>query len=213
MKEKLKRFWNFLWHDDSFLSWVTLAIIVFVGFKYVVYPLIGFAIGTSLPVVAVISESMEHRVNVDGEGVYYMCGISFSSRPDSVSFERWWRICGEWYEDNTDITLEDFEEFKFRDGFNKGDIIIARGKKPENIQVGEVIIFQATQPVPIIHRVIDVREEGSTFYFTAKGDNNADVNSAIGENRIHEDNVIGVAVFKIPYIGYFRVWLGQILGF
>jgi signal peptidase I len=209
---KIKRFWKFLWHDDSFLSWITMAVIVFVLFKFVFYPLTGFVIGTNLPIVAVISESMEHRVNIDENGVNYMCGVSFRRDSDSVSFDRWWSICGTWYEDNTNISKENFSEFKFSNGFNKGDIILARGKKPENIEVGDVIIFRTNQPVPIIHRVIDVEVEDSKFIFSAKGDNNADINYAIGEHRISEDNVLGVAVFRIKWLGYFRVILGEVLG-
>lgn len=209
----LKRFWNFLWNDDSFLSWVTLAVIVFVGFKFVFYPLMGLIIGTNLPIVAVISESMEHRVNVDENGVMYMCGISFNRNGRSVSFDRWWAICGGWYEENTNISKEDFSEFRFRDGFNKGDIILATGRRAENIVVGDVIIFATSQPVPIIHRVVDIFEVDGVIYFSAKGDNNQDINFAIGEDRIHQDNVLGVAVGRIPRIGYFRVWLGELVGF
>ncbi|MFT4261095.1 MAG: signal peptidase I [Candidatus Woesearchaeota archaeon] len=208
----LKKFWKFLWHDDSFLSWVTLAIIVFVMFKFVLYPLSGVIFGTSLPVVAVISESMEHRVNIDDNGVNYMCGISFSRSNREVTFDRWWAICGSWYEQNTDITKEEFSEFRFSNGFNKGDIIFARGKNSEDIEVGDVIIFATNQPVPIIHRVIEIFEEDGDLFFATKGDNNADVNRAIGEHRIHEDNVLGVASFRVPWLGYFRVWLGEFLG-
>lgn len=208
----LKRAWKFLWHDDSILSWIALTIIVFVLFKFVLYPLSGVVFGTSLPVVAVISESMEHRVNIDDDGVNYMCGISFMRSNREVTFDRWWAICGSWYEENTAIDKEEFSEFRFSNGFNKGDIIFATGKKSEDIEVGDVIIFATSQPVPIIHRVIDIKTEENTSFFVTKGDNNADVNRAIGEDRIHEDNVLGVAKYRVPWLGYFRVWIGEFLG-
>ena len=60
---KFKKIWNFLWHEDSVTSWVVSIILAFVIVKFIIYPLIGVFLGTSFPIVAVVSESMEHRAS------------------------------------------------------------------------------------------------------------------------------------------------------
>ena len=58
-----------------------------------------------------------------------------------------------WYTLNG-ISKDEFAEFPFKNGFNKGDIIVLKGKKPEYIEVGDVIVFWSAKRDPIIHRVV-----------------------------------------------------------
>ena len=57
----LKKTWKFIWHSNSVWSWIINIIIAFLLVKYAIYPAIGVGLATSHPVVAVVSESMEHR--------------------------------------------------------------------------------------------------------------------------------------------------------
>ena len=60
-KRLLKKIWHFIWEEDSIWSWIANVIIAFVLIKFIVYPLMGFALSTNYPVVAVVSSSMEHK--------------------------------------------------------------------------------------------------------------------------------------------------------
>ena len=114
----LKKIWHFIWEDDSIWSWLVNIMIAFVLIKYLVYPGLGLALSTSHPVVAVVSESMEHNSAFDG----------------------WWDNVNSWYAAN-EISKEQFMKFSLKNGFNKGDIMMLRGKKPADINVGDVVVF------------------------------------------------------------------------
>ncbi|MFT4250329.1 MAG: signal peptidase I [Candidatus Woesearchaeota archaeon] len=224
--------WHFLWHDDSAAALIAQILVAFIIIKYVLYPAIGLIAGTPLPVVAVISGSMEHQ----GET---LCGEE--NQGD------WWSTCGEWYEERG-INQEQFAEFPFRNGFNTGDVIAVRGAN--NLEVGDIIIFFANKQYPIIHRIVDIPEEG--VYLT-KGDNNPEPiqqyvltdgrnlyecyyesNSRIilspcvqgttlvtqntpgavallDETQVTKDIIIGKAYARIPWIGYLKIGFVNLL--
>ncbi len=184
IRELLRKLWHFIWEDNSIWSWIFNIVLAFVLIKFVLYPVLGFAIGTTHPIVAVVSSSMEHH----------------------ESFDDWWAHNGNYYL-GYNITREDFEGFILKNGFNKGDIIILRGAKPEKITVGDVIVFKSPRPDPIIHRVIRVWKEGDKYFFRTKGDNNPESGSSpsLDETRISEDQVIGKAFIRIPVLGYVKI--------
>ena len=64
-KDTAKNVWKFIWEDDSIWSWMLNIILAFVLIKFIVYPGLGLLLGTSYPVVAVVSESMEHNEPFD----------------------------------------------------------------------------------------------------------------------------------------------------
>ena len=110
VKNYLKKFWNFLWHEDTVSSWIANVIIAFLLIRFIVYPLLAIILGSSYPVVAVVSESMEHGLH-DGK----LCGEEFKEFPES--FDSYWNICGYWYQ-KENITKEQFQSFTFKNGFN-----------------------------------------------------------------------------------------------
>jgi len=204
IKKILGNIWYFIWESNSIWSWIVNILLAFVIIKFLVYPGLGFALGTSHPIVAVVSSSMEHDGN----------------------FEKWWQspaACTEEactqdaYYNEFNITKKQFLTFKFKNGFNKGDIIVLTGRPPEKIKAGDVIVFRNKRPDPIIHRVINKSEEDGIYYFQTKGDHNsASVKSLLlDETKIPEDEIIGKAVFRIPYLGWIKisfVWLLEIIG-
>ena len=179
-RQTLKRIWKFLWNDDSIWSWIINAVVAFVLIKFIVYPGLGFALHTNHPVVAVISNSMQHETD----------------------FDTWWNSMEQTYE-KFGITKEEFLSFRMSNGFNKGDIIILKGKKPQDIEVGDVLVFQGTVPEPIIHRVVKKWEEEDTHYFSTKGDRNAGQREE--EKEISESRTIGTGLIRIPYAGYVKI--------
>lgn len=62
MKEKLKKFWNFL-RSDSWASFFVVLVLAFILIKYVLFPTLSFLTGAPLPLVIVESCSMYHSDN------------------------------------------------------------------------------------------------------------------------------------------------------
>lgn len=187
-KDAAKKVWHFIWEDDSIWSWVVNIILAFVLIKFIVYPGLGFALGTSHPVVAVVSESMEHN----------------------TGFEEWWPEGGKWYEQNS-IPKNIFTTFPLRNGFNKGDIIVLGSAAMHKVDVGDIIVFQTRKPDPIIHRVVKKWDVEGIFFLTTKGDNyetnRAPIKSPlIDETQIVQEQLIGKALIRIPLLGYIKIW-------
>lgn len=193
-KTNWQKFWHFLWHSNSILSWVVNVVLAFVLIKYLLYPGIGLVLGTQLPVVAVISESMEHPR-----------GDDWLTQP--ANCERGPCTQEAWYI-HRDISSKDFKEFPFSNGFNKGDIMLLVGEKTEDINIGEIIVFSSGKSYPIIHRVIERTETEFGIKFETKGDNNPSqiTVNGLNERNIKEDDIIGVAKVRVPYLGFIKIW-------
>lgn len=212
-KTTFQKIWYFIWEDDSVLSWILNVLIAFVLIKFLVYPVIGLTFDTSHPIVAVVSGSMEHKtvhpcILSDAQGcvkynedIYWMCSKQYNSKK-KVDYDFFWNECGSWYEDK-DITKDEFSEFKFKNGFNTGDIIFIRGVESENIEIGDIIVFEAGKAYPIIHRVVEKRLENGQLYFTTKGDHNPTAGK--DDMNITGDKIIGKATIKIPYLGWIKI--------
>lgn len=216
IKQGLRKTWFFLWKDDSLLSWVVSIIVAFILIQFVFYPGLGFLMGTPYPVVAVVSSSMEHRASSSGQvqdvlgrPIVQQGALLCGQRVDDsgrYTLSEWWEVCGDWYEEHTSITLDDFRNFPFRNGFNRGDIIFLRGKHADAIAYGDVLVYQTQQPYPIIHRVVAIHDQSNGLTFTTKGDNNPDIIRRVDyEEHITEEQLLGVAYFRIPYIGYVKI--------
>jgi signal peptidase I len=196
VKKHAKKAWWFIWEDDSWASWFVNIVLAFVIIKFLVYPGLGAALHTSHPIVAVVSGSMEH----DG------------------SFDDWWSssaMCedtacaqSEFYS-SRGIEKETFQDFRFHNGFNKGDIMILYRTKPSKVEVGDVIVFMADRPDPIIHRVISSKKDAGAFVFSTKGDHNQ--GSFYFESSIRESDYIGRAVVRIPFLGYIKIGFVKLL--
>ena len=184
IKKGLDKFWFLVWKDDSFKGWIISIIFLFIIIKFIFFPLLSLTTGTSLPLAIVESCSMYHKGNLLSD------------------FDAWWEKHESKYEPFT-INDLDFQDYKFKNGFNKGDILFIIGVKPEKIKKGDVIIFEANKQNPLIHRVIDITYdiESQNYFFSTIGDNNN--NQLSVEKNIHENEIIGKAVFKLaPYMGW-----------
>jgi len=171
IKEIWKKFINYL-KKDSWDSWLVSLALVFVFIKFIFFPLLSLATGSSLPLVVVESCSMYHETN----------------------FEDWWFKNSAWYEQN-DISKEDFMQYSFKNGLNKGDIIITWNYG--EYKKGDIIIFSAPTQYPLIHRII------SDNKLSTKGDHNP--GQLTIEEEISEDKIIGKAIAKIPLLGWLKL--------
>jgi signal peptidase len=93
---------------------------------------------------------------------------------------------------------------------NVGDIIIVRGVDPETVTVGTIIIFHSPidYEMPIVHRVIAADHQGSALFFETKGDNNPVADGW----RVPAQNLMGLYVAKVPYVGLLSLELRGPLG-
>lgn len=169
--DSIKRFWNFL-KEDTWQSWIVSLILAFVVIKFIFFPTLSYTLNTSLPLVVVESCSMYH-----GEG-----------------FDEWWKNNEVWYQ-RKDIGKIHFEKFPFKNGLNKGDIVLVSGRgTPEK---GDVIIFESGFQHPLIHRIVTNDPLGT------KGDNNGA--QLPSEKNIHKDMILGKAVAKVPALGWVKL--------
>jgi len=179
-----KKFWYFFWKDDTIWGWLFSLAIIIIFIKFIFFPTLNFVTGTSLPLAIVESCSMYHEGNL------------------LSNYNNWYNSHESKYNE-FDITQDEFSNFKFKNGFNKGDILLIFGANTKKLKEGDVIIFQANQANPIIHRIINIETDEKTGKrtFATIGDNNN--GQLVFEKNIQENQIIGKAVFKLlPYGGW-----------
>jgi hypothetical protein len=215
-KTEIKKGWNWIWNSDSFLSWIVALVLIFILVKYIFFPGLGFIMGTNLPLAGVESSSMDHQIVKDDLGRLGLCGDVFSKNNiERLNFEKYWEVCGKWYEDN-EITKQEFNKFPLKNGFKKGDILVVWGRFTPKL--GDIIIFKPNQesiaPRPIVHRIVSL-EEDSELTIATKGDHNerqlTKTNNLYktDETNIKENQIIGKVMFKIPWLGWFKIWVSE----
>lgn len=173
IKRGLNKFWEYL-KKDTWDSWLVSIVLLFIIVKFVFFPLMSLLTGSPLPLVVIESCSMYHESN----------------------FDEWWSRNSLWY-DGKNISKEEFESYKFKDGLNKGDIILVI-KKAE-YEIGDTIIFTTPTPTkyPLIHRIIQ------KLPLSTKGDHNADQLQM--EREVSRDKVIGKAALRLPLLGWAKL--------
>lgn len=188
------RFWNWLWHSNSILSWIVALGLAFVIVKFIFFPCLSLVAASSLPLVVVESSSMSHPGSFVGNVIQ-----------SEDSFLSWWDENKNWYEQKG-INEEQAEQWSLKTGLEKGDIVFVYGRgEPE---IGDIIIFNANQKHPLIHRIVDIKENGNKVYST-KGDNNQE--QLLIEKQIPKDALIGKAVFRIPLLGWVKLVFVEII--
>ncbi len=199
-KNTLDKIWNFLWKDNSLLGWICSFLVAFLFVKFIIFPLLSLILGTSLPLVVVESYSMHHQGSFIGSVIQ-----------DKNHFDSWWQSVGDWYEQKG-IEKQETSKWSFKTGFDKGDIMVIKGKEPEQLKKGDVIVFNAGEKHPIIHRIVKVElmSDGERV-FSTKGDNN--LGQLISEKNIPENAIIGKAVVRVPKLGWIKLAFVEFINF
>jgi len=195
----LKKLKYHIFEDESPIGWIFALIFMFVLLKFVIIPLLSLGLNTDFPLVAVISGSMEHRLDKSGA----LCGFKVIGFENN--FDNWWNVCGKYYENNYNISKNDVALFSQKNGFNIGDVMFLYGTKPSKLKVGDIIVFEGGRSKPIIHRIVKISNRDGKYFFTTKGDHNAESYSF--EQEIPEDKVYGRAILKIPFIGNIKIFV------
>lgn len=109
---------------------------------YLAYNLLGFALKTPTPLVAVVSTSMQH---------------------DNAEFTHY-----RWLEEKFGYNRSYIDSWTVPRGFNVGDMPVIIGS--DNYRIGDVIVYKVNGiPYPIIHRIVAINPDGT---YQTKGDNN-----------------------------------------
>jgi len=189
IKENIKKTWDFIWNSNSIWSWILSILLAFIIVKFVFFPLMSLALGTSMPLVVVESGSMHHQGSFIGNAI----GLE-------DNFKIWWENSKSWYEQRG-ISETEAKNWNLNTGLEKGDIVlVTRTNQPK---IGDIIIFKANQKYPIIHRIVNIKSINGKIVYSTKGDNNAD--QLYIEKQIPEDTIIGKAVLKIPKLGWIKL--------
>ena len=125
-------------------GWLGAIFYVFlgIGLALVARQTLAFGLSTEMPVVAVVSTSMQHD-NV--EQTHY-----------------------HWLEEHLDYSESYIKSWPIPTGFLVGDMPVVQGS--DDYEVGDVIVYSVpNQNFPIIHRIIKINEDGT---YQTKGDNN-----------------------------------------
>lgn len=90
---------------------------------------------------------------------------------------------------------------------HRGDIVLIQKKPFSSVQKDDIIKYRLDNQY-IVHRVVEVKfNQKQEKYFVTKGDNNNEVDLY----PVTEDQYEGVVVGKIPFLGYPRLILNDIL--
>jgi signal peptidase len=87
-----------------------------------------------------------------------------------------------------------------------GSVVVIKPVDPESLREGDIICFELSGPTTTItHRIINITEEG----FITKGDANEDPDQWI----VRRENIVGKALFTIPFMGYLVHFVRTPMGF
>ncbi len=91
----------------------------------------------------------------------------------------------------------------------RGDVVIAHRMSVEEMHKltkNDIIKFSRDRAY-VVHRIISIEENDRGLWFQTKGDNN----NAPDSDLVHEKQIFGKVVSKVPLIGYPTVWLSEYL--
>ena len=91
-----------------------------------------------------------------------------------------------------------------------GGIIVTKPERLENIQVGDIITFQAELGPKVTHRVVNIVEIEGKLHFQTKGDANEEPDPNFVSAKGEEMRKV---VFHLPYLGFVAQFMKSKLAF
>lgn len=91
--------------------------------------------------------------------------------------------------------------------YGRGDAVIYEKVNAENLEVGNILVFQKDNIV-VTHRIVKIYRQNGKYYYITKGDNNN------ADDTFHpsESHVLGKVDYAIKYIGYPTVLINEFFG-
>jgi signal peptidase I len=87
-----------------------------------------------------------------------------------------------------------------------GDIVIIKTVEPEEVAVGDVILYQLSQG-KVLHRVIEIQEENGQIQYITQGDGLSVIDDPVSETQLQ-----GKMIASIPKIGWITIGIRRVLG-
>ncbi|MHA3962159.1 MAG: signal peptidase I [Candidatus Thorarchaeota archaeon SMTZ1-45] len=87
----------------------------------------------------------------------------------------------------------------------RGHLLVLQSRAPNEIYVGDIIVYNADwhTEAPVVHRVIQIENVDGEYRYYTQGDNNDRQDPYY---RTYDD-IVGVVVFAIPWIGNITLFL------
>lgn len=205
--------------NNGTISMIVYIVSAFV-FAFIIFNLLGLLLGSSSPMVIVVSDSME-PVLFRGD-VVFIAGAKPSdikaqsvemnlSLVDSLPLQVYARpLCTK-----TGLVQEvDCAPLPLScpANYNTTSIQFYQSKKLSIEKTGDIIVYNSnTLGEPIIHRVVSKINANDGTYLLTKGDNpcNSKIDQEVGITRgaIRADKIQGKALFWLPKIGCVKLWV------
>jgi len=102
------------------------------------------------------------------------------------------------------VTLAVVEGRSMEPTLQTGDLVLVVKASPNDIHVGDIVVYKKPDGTFIIHRVIEIKQISGQLYYVTQGDNNPipDGPGIPYEDVIGKVVSINDAPVKIPVIGY-----------
>ncbi len=102
------------------------------------------------------------------------------------------------------VTLAVVEGRSMEPTLQTGDLVMVIKVSPEDIHVGDIIVYKKPNGTFIIHRVIKIKQINNQLYYVTQGDNNPipDGPGVPYKDVIGKVVSVNDAPIKIPVIGY-----------
>lgn len=88
-----------------------------------------------------------------------------------------------------------------------GSVVLIKGAS--DYKIGDIITFHGTQKLPTTHRIVGIAKDDSVTQYITKGD----ANNAPDMEKVNPNQILGKALFAIPYLGYATSAIQKPLGF
>jgi signal peptidase len=106
---------------------------------------------------------------------------------------------------STDMPVVAVESNSMEPTFQRGDILILQGISPDQLEIGDIIVFSSPgQEIPVVHRIVEINPDGT---FQTKGDANARQLSF--EKKIESYQIHGKQVLIIPFLGWMKIGITE----
>ena len=96
----------------------------------------------------------------------------------------------------------EISDFPLKGGLQQGDLVVVKGlNSVKDTEIGDVVIWR-DEGKRIIHRVAVIKSDSKGPYLKTRSDKY----QVLDYNKIRSDDLVGKAVFSIPYLGYPATW-------
>jgi len=91
--------------------------------------------------------------------------------------------------------------------FYKGDAVIYKKVEASDLKVGDILAFSKGHQI-VTHRILSINIDGNGKYdIITKGDNNNTKDGYV----VQKDDVLGIVIYSVKYVGYPTLWINKLI--